>query len=76
MNRRFRDPAGHEWEVRPRSRDEWEFSPVGENPGPARLGLAPSYERDPYELSAEELARLLAAAVAPTRRIRPSPFAD
>lgn len=76
MHRRFRDPAGHEWEVRPRTRDEWEFSPVADNPGPARLGRAPTYERDPYELSIEELGRLLAAASAQPRRARPSPFGE
>lgn len=76
MHRRFRDSVGHDWEVRPHTRGEWEFSPVGDNPGAARVGPAPSHERDPYELSVEELGRLLAGASVPARRARPSPFAD
>jgi hypothetical protein len=72
----FLDRDGVGWEVRPRSKDEWAFEPAGENPGPARSAAAPGYERDPYELSQEELQRLLDSARAATRRDRPSPFKD
>jgi hypothetical protein len=75
-NRTFSDRSGERWEIRPRSRSEWEFEPIEGNPGSARLGAPPGYETDPYELSVEELQRLLDAAAprrAPTRK---SPFLD
>ena len=75
-NRLFTDAAGNRWEVRARGRSEWEFEPVEGNPGPARLGAPASYEADPYELSVEELQRLLEAA-APRRPPKTkSPFLD
>jgi hypothetical protein len=36
----------------------------------------PGYEQDPYELSQEELQRLLEASTARPERARKSPFAD
>jgi hypothetical protein len=75
-HRRFRDRSGQEWEVRARTRDEWELDPVGDNPGRPRTTRAPGYERDPYELSVEELQRLLDASAAPAPRGKPSPFKD
>jgi len=75
-NRTFSDRAGNRWEVRTRSRSEWEFEPLAGNPGPARLGAPPGYESDPYEMSVEELQRILEAA-APRRPPRSkSPFLD
>jgi hypothetical protein len=75
-NRTFTDRSGERWEVRTRSRSEWEFEPIEGNPGPARLGSPPGYEADPYELSVEELQRLLDAA-APRRKPKgKSPFLD
>ncbi len=75
-NRVFADRAGERWEIRVRSRSEWEFEPVEGNPGPARLVAPPGYESDPYELSVEELQRLLGAA-APRRNPKgKSPFLD
>ena len=74
--RRFKDREGCAWEVRVRSRDEWEFEPVAENPGPARAGAAPGYEADPFELSVEELQRLLDTARPPRGPSKPSPFKD
>jgi len=75
-NRTFADRSGERWEIRTRSRSEWEFEPIEGNPGPARLASPPGYETDPYELSVEELQRLLDAA--PPRRKPPgkSPFLD
>lgn len=75
-HRRFRDRSGQEWEVRARTRDEWELDPVGDTPGPPRTTRSPGYERDPYELSVEELQRLLDASSAPASRGKPSPFKD
>lgn len=75
-HRRFHDRSGQEWEVRARTRDEWELDPVGDNPGRPRTARAPGYERDPYELSVEELQRLLDGSSAPPPRAKPSPFTD
>jgi len=73
--RTFADRSGNRWEVIP-GRSEWSFDPVEGNPGPGRLGAAPGYETDPYELSVEELQRLLDAARPRGPSSRPSPFLD
>jgi hypothetical protein len=75
-HRRFQDRSGQRWEVRVRSRSEWEFEPVEGNPGPARAAAAPGYERDPYELSVEELQRVLDASTAARSRTAKNPFLD
>lgn len=75
-DRRFQDRAGARWEVRVRGKSEWSFEPVEGNPGPARTVTPPGYERDPFELSVEELQRLLEAAPAPRQRPKSSPFRD
>jgi hypothetical protein len=74
--RRFADRDGLRWEVRVRSRAEWLFEPVEDNPGPARAGAPPGYETDPFELSVEELQRVLDSARTPRTRSQPSPFKD
>ena len=75
-NRVFADRAGNRWEIRTRSRSEWEFEPVDGNPGPPRLVAPPGYESDPYEMSTEELQRLLDAASARRPPKTKSPFLD
>ncbi len=57
--RRFTDQSGNEWEVRDITRSEWEFQPVAGNPERLRSVRAPGYETDPFELSEEELQKLL-----------------
>ncbi len=74
--RRFTDRNGNVWEVRARTRREWDFEPVSDNPEEPRTGPAPGYETDTYELSEEERERLLDAAQPPPSRSRPSPFGD
>lgn len=75
--RRFIDQSGNEWEVRDLTRSEWEFQPVGGNPGGARMVRAPGYESDPFELSEEELQKLLGEGEGPGRsRPAKSPFKD
>lgn len=74
--RTFTDRDGRVWEVRDRSSREWEFSPGRDNPGPSRFVPSPGYEKDPFELSIDELQRLLDAAPLPTQRERKSPFMD
>ena len=75
--RRFIDPQGHEWEVRDLSRSSWEFHPIQGNPGQILHIDPPGYEADPFELSLEELQRLLGKPDG-SGRSRPtkSPFKD
>jgi len=75
-DRRFADRDGQRWQVRVRSRSEWLFEPVEDNPGPARTAASPGYERDPFEMSVEELQKLLDAAPRPGPRKTKSPFLD
>jgi hypothetical protein len=75
-DRRFADRAGKRWDIVVRSRSEWVFEPVEDNPGPARTGAPPGYETDPFELSIEELQQLLDASRQPQSRQKKSPFLD
>ena len=74
--RRFTDRDGNEWEVRDQSGREWQLAPVSGNPKAAVRVSAPSYESDPFELSTEELQRLLDGVAQRTSGPRRSPFRD
>ena len=74
--RKFIDRSGKAWVVRDRSRWEWHFEPEGGNPGPTRVARAPTHQDDPFELSNEELQRLLDAAPSSSRTRAPNPFKD
>lgn len=74
--RTFTDRDQHQWEIRPVSREEWEFSPHGDNPLPAHTVPPPGYETDPYELSKEELQRLFDQSVPRRMRQVKNPFGD
>ena len=75
--RRFTDRQGNRWEVKPRSRYEWHFEPVQGNPAGRRVGTAPGYEQDPFELSEQELTRIFdAAKSAGLKSDRPSIFRE
>lgn len=76
--RSFTDRKGRTWEVRDRSKSEWEFLPVGTNTERAKTVQAPGYEKDPFELSLEELERLFEQPDTSGARTRPtkSPFKD
>lgn len=75
--RRFTDPQGQEWEVRDLSRSTWELQPVAGNPAKPRTVQPPGYESDPFEMSEEELQRLLGSGGEPGRsRPLKSPFKD
>ena len=75
-DRRFADHEGKRWDVVVRSRSEWIFEPVEDNPGPARAGAPPEYETDPFELSVEELQQVLDASQGPRAPRKKSPFLD
>ena len=76
--RRFDDKNGNIWEVRDRSGSEWDLEPVGGNPGKTVRVPAPGYQADPFELSVEELLRLLGdvSGGQTERKQRKSPFVD
>ena len=74
--RKFIDRSGCAWSVRERSRWEWHFEPEGGNPGPTRVVRAPGHQDDPFELSNDELQRLLDSAPGGTGRRAPNPFGD
>ena len=76
--RRFIDRDGRAWEIRDRSRSEWQFAPTSGNTEEAISLSPPGYERDPFEMSDEELQRLLdTVGMSQPRRAPPkSPFQD
>lgn len=75
-DRRFTDANGRRWEIRVQGKSEWTFEPVDDNPGPRRSARPPGYEADPFEMSVEELQKVLDAAPVPTSKPRRSPFKD
>jgi hypothetical protein len=78
-NRKFRDRDGQQWEVRDLSHSEWVLEPILDNPGTAHRIKPPNYESDPFELTDQELLRLLEQSSAePAFRPPPrkSPFLD
>lgn len=75
-HRKFVDRDGHRWEIRPRTPSVWELSPVGDNPQRSRDVASPGYEKDPYELSQEELQALLDGAKPTSPRQVRSPFKE
>ena len=74
--RTFSDRDGERWEIVVQSRSEWEFAPIEGNPGPGRLVAPPGYESDPYEMSVEELQRLLDSGQPMRKPMGKSPFLD
>jgi len=74
--RRFRDRDGNEWDVKDDSGSEWHLLPVSGNPRPRLSVRAPGYENDPFELSNEELQRMLDAARAARTSRSKNPFLE
>ena len=62
--------------MKDRSHSEWSLEPVGLNRGQARTVPAPGYEKDPFEMSEEELQALLGQSSGPPARKKKSPFGD
>ena len=74
--RRFTDRDGETWEVRDVSRREWDLVVVSRTGGRAVRVRAPGYESDPFELSVEELQRMLDAEQKRSGPTKRSPFLD
>ena len=75
--RKFTDSDGRSWEIRDHSSSEWMFAPLPGNPEGRTAVSPPGYDNDPFELSNEELQKLLDAAGGPTtRRPKKSIFLD
>lgn len=75
--RKFKDATGGLWQVKIRSRHEWLLEPLPGNPDAPRTVEPPLYAEDPFELSEQELQRILAGAgEGSPRPARPSPFKD
>lgn len=73
--RRFADRDGVMWEVRDHTFTEWELQPVGQpDMAPVRV-RAPVQERDPFEVSTEDLQRMLDAE-RPRGTSSKNPFKD
>jgi hypothetical protein len=74
--RRFIDRDGITWEVRDHTFTEWELQPMGQ-PGAAPVRVrAPVQERDPFEVSTEDLQRMLDAERPRGGSARKNPFGD
>lgn len=74
--RRFTDRDGNEWEVKDHSDREWLLVPVSGNRQLPLTVPAPGYDNDPFELSNEELQRLVDASQRGRSTPRNSPFLD
>ncbi len=74
--RRFTDRDGETWEVRDVSSGEWALIAVSTTGGRTVRVRAPGYESDPFELSVEELQRMLDAEQRGSGRGKRSPFLD
>ena len=57
--RRIIDRDGESWDVKDQSSSVWHFEPVGGNPANPVDAEAPGCQKDPFELSQEELQRML-----------------
>jgi hypothetical protein len=75
--RAFTDRQGNRWQVRPLAKREWLFEPLPGNPEARQVAVPPGYEEDPFELSDQEIQRVLdSARAASAGPGRTSPFRD
>ncbi len=75
--RRFVDRDGRAWDVYDETDSAWAFIPQPGNPLDRTTVPAPEYDNDPFELSNEELQKLLdAAGNAGGSRHAKSPFLE
>lgn len=57
--RKFQDRNGNGWEVRTESRQRWRFEPLRGSDEKPRMVTPPLYAEDPFELSEQELQKML-----------------
>jgi hypothetical protein len=57
--RRLIDRDGEAWDVKDDNDSVWRFEPVAGNPSSPVDVQAPGYQKDPFELSQEELQQML-----------------
>ena len=80
--RRLIDRDGEAWDIKDHSDSEWRFEPVAGNSASPVDVRAPGYQKDPFELSQEELQRLLdeghrqGGGASTPRPKKKSPFLD
>ncbi len=81
--RKFVDRDERPWEVRDKYRSEWYFEPLPGNASPRTTVQPPGYEKDPFEMSDQELQKLLdsgsggrSGGAAADRPKKKSPFLD
>lgn len=74
--RKFTDRDGNTWQIKEDSRDRWTFEPLQGNPLREFEVRPPGYESDPFEMSIEEVQRLVDANQPARRKTKPSPFLD
>ena len=81
--RKFVDRDEQPWEVRDKYRSEWYFAPLPGNSSETKPVQPPGYEKDPFEMSDQELQKLLDSAgggrsggAAAGRPKKKSPFLD
>ncbi len=77
--RKFTDRDGHAWDVKDRSDYEWVFEPEPGSGFGAVSVPAPGHQKDPFEVSIEELQRMLDSAGPldrPSGSKKKSPFLD
>lgn len=78
MARKFKDAKGRSWIAeRPHASSDLVFRPLEGSERDERLARLPGHTKDPYELSDQELVRLLdGARPRYSKPKRPSPFKD
>ncbi len=75
--RKFLDHDGRRWEVRAVSKSDWRFDPLVDNSERPRRVAPPLFAGDdPFELSQEDLRRILDDAKPMPSAPKKSPFKD
>lgn len=74
--RKFRDRDGAGWEVRDESDRRWVFRPLRGNDRAEVHVAPPPRADDPFELSTQELQKLLDGSQRERATRKPSPFRD
>lgn len=75
-HRKFKDRQGRGWQARVESKRRWWLEPLPGNEEARRLATPPTYADDPFELSEQELQRVLKGARPSRGAPGPPPFKD